>query len=113
MEQQLIKEFFSLMHSAIHGDVLCDDGQISISDEELLSMAAIAIKHDLAYLLAVGLDKNKLLQRCQAISEKEIIKAIYRYEQLNYELGRICKALEEEKVDFLPLKGSVIRKYYP
>ncbi len=113
MNQSTIKTFFSLIDSAIRGDVLWDDGQISISDEELLSMGAIAIKHDLAHLFAVGLDKNKLLQRCQAISEKEIIKAIYRYEQLNYELGRICKALEEEKVDFLPLKGSAIRKYYP
>ena len=39
--------------------------------------------------------------------------AVYRYEKINYELGRLSKVLNEEKIPFIPLKGSVIRQYYP
>ena len=39
--------------------------------------------------------------------------AVYRYEQMQYELEQICETLEKAKIPFIPLKGSVIRKYYP
>jgi hypothetical protein len=39
--------------------------------------------------------------------------AVYRYEQIQYELEQICEALETAKIPFIPLKGSVIRQYYP
>jgi len=38
---------------------------------------------------------------------------VYRYEYQNYELEQICKTLEKSKIPFIPLKGSVIRQYYP
>ena len=113
MNQSKIQAFFTLLGSAIFGDVLSNNEIASIKDDELLSMTAIAKKHDLSHLFALGLDQNKLLKKCQAVSQKDIIKAVYRYEQLNYELGNLCKSLEEAKIDFMPLKGSVIRKYYP
>ena len=45
--------------------------------------------------------------------EQYISKAVFRYEQLNYENERICMALEKAQIPFIPLKGSIIRKYYP
>ncbi len=39
--------------------------------------------------------------------------AVYRYEQQNYELQEICQTLEEAEISFIPLKGSVLRAYYP
>ena len=39
--------------------------------------------------------------------------AVYRYEKINYELGRLRKVLNEAKIPFIPLKGSVLRRYYP
>jgi hypothetical protein len=39
--------------------------------------------------------------------------AVYKYENLNYEYGRLCKTLDEAKIPFIVLKGAVIRKYYP
>lgn len=113
MNQSTIQKFFSLLGSAIFEDVPGDNEIISIKEDELISMIALAKKHDLLHLFALGLDQNKLLENCQVVSQKDIMKAIYRYEQLNYELGNLCKSLEESKIDFMPLKGSVIRKYYP
>ena len=39
--------------------------------------------------------------------------AVYRLEKLNYELTKLCGALEQAEIPFIPLKGSVLRQYYP
>lgn len=33
--------------------------------------------------------------------------------KINHEYNRICDALESVEISFLPLKGSVLRQYYP
>jgi hypothetical protein len=39
--------------------------------------------------------------------------AVSRYERINYELNRLTEILEKGKIPFIPLKGSVLRDYYP
>ena len=39
--------------------------------------------------------------------------AVLRYEKINYELECLRETLNEAKIPFIPLKGSVIRQYYP
>jgi len=39
--------------------------------------------------------------------------AIYRYENINYAFNEIANELEENKIEFIPLKGAVLREYYP
>jgi hypothetical protein len=39
--------------------------------------------------------------------------AVLRYERINYEYKMILETLEKAKIAFIPLKGSVIRDYYP
>ena len=39
--------------------------------------------------------------------------AVYRLEKLNYELTKLCGALEQAEIPFIPLKCSVLRQYYP
>ena len=38
---------------------------------------------------------------------------VYRYETLAYELEELRRVFNDAKIPFIPLKGSVIRKYYP
>ena len=38
--------------------------------------------------------------------------ALFRYERINYELTEICGVLEQSEIPHMPLKGSVMRKYY-
>ena len=70
-------------------------------------------KHDDINILVYGLRKNGLLNKKNISFESEITKAVYRYTLLDYELDNICNTLENAKIEFIPLKGSVIRKYYP
>ena len=76
-------------------------------------MTALARYHDLTHLLALGLRNNGLLTLENGELEKEIFHAAFRFEQLNYELTSICRTLERAQAPFIPLKGSVLRQYYP
>lgn len=113
MKQETNQILFALLRSVIRGNQLQDQEKELLTDEILSELIAISKKHDVAHLIALCLDKNSVSFKGNKDLAGEIIKAVYRYEQINYELGELCKALEKAKIDFMPLKGSVIRKYYP
>lgn len=116
MNQRINQILFALLRSAVYGGQLKDTEKAVFSEEMLPQLLAISRKHDVAHLLAVGIDQNGLISeqlKKESKIEYEILKAVYRYERLNAEYKRICNALEKAEISFLPLKGSVIRKDYP
>lgn len=99
-----------------------------ISARFLIEVYKLSKAHDLAHLVGDALNKSGVFENLPAdldederaaiskVKEKfdeQIFTAVYRYENINYELEQICKTIEEAKIPFIPLKGSVIRKYYP
>ena len=99
-----------------------------VSARFLAAMYQLSKAHDVAHLVGDALNKSGVFENLSAdideneraaiakVKEKfdeQIFTAVYRYENINYELEQICKTLEEAKIPFIPLKGSVIRKYYP
>lgn len=113
MNQDIIKLLFSLLRSAVCGEMLSEEDKSLCNGEILAHAMLLAQKHDLVHLLAVGLKKNGILYKNNAMLEKEILKAIYRSERRSYELENLCKMLETAKIPFIPLKGAVMRNYYP
>ena len=113
MDQRTTQMLFALLRSAICGTKLTEKELDSYSPELLQSLLKISSHHDLIHLLAYGLKLNDLVPEENTEIEKFIFKAVYRYECLKYEYDNICEALEKAHIPFLPLKGSVIRKYYP
>lgn len=112
----LEKIFFSLIRFEITGTELSEETKNLITDEVLPSLFQLARKHDLAHLVADALAKNGLLQngsKAQKYFSQELNLVLCRYEQQNYELLALCEVLEGAKIPFIPLKGSVIRKFYP
>ena len=39
--------------------------------------------------------------------------SVYRNEQIKYAFAQICDTFELSSIPYIPLKGSVIRPYYP
>lgn len=86
----------------------------SVKTDEISYMYGMSSEHDMGHLLGNALDECGVLGE-DIISAKfrnEVFEAIYRYEKLKFEYERICEAFEENGIDFIPLKGSVLREMY-
>ena len=113
MDQRTIQILFALLRSAICGTKLTEEEQNNFAIDLLPDLLKVSLKHDVVHLLALGLKQNGLISKEYSDIEKIIFKAVYRYERINFEYGNLCTALEKAQISFLPLKGSVIRMYYP
>ena len=114
MEQgTTIQILFALLRCAICGTQLTQEEQeqyAAVQTEELLRMAS---RQDVTHLLVLGLKENGLIARENSNIQNCILKAAYRYEKTEFALQNASKALETAQIPFLPLKGAVMRKYYP
>ena len=107
---------FALLRYELQDKPLSDEIKQAITPELLPSLFSLSKKHDLCHLVAEALIKNDLLPKTNEFYKQFFRQhqlAIYRYEQLHYDLTEVCRVLEEEKIEHIPLKGSVIRAYYP
>lgn len=99
-----------------------------LTADGLCELYRLSKSHDLAHLVGDALNKCGGFEKISAgaddagraaiikVREKfdnQIFTAVYRYEKINYELGSLRSVLNGAGIDFIPLKGSVIRKYYP
>ena len=85
-----------------------------VSEETLPVLYKMAKLHDVAHLLMDGLkERGLLIGETAAKLEKQRMVAHFRYEQSKYELSALSEALEQAKIPFIPLKGSILRDYYP
>lgn len=113
MDQRTTQMFFSLLRSAICGTMLTEQEKKKYSFDILEDLLVLSSQQDVVHLLVLGLKRNNLISKENIGIENYMFKAIYRYEQISYEYEKLCNAFEEVCIPFLPLKGSVIRKYYP
>ena len=113
MNTETSKVMFALLRSAVCGGLLSSE-EISLYIPDMLpEILSLAQKHDVIHLIVFALKKNGLLDESNKNLESKMLIAVYRLEKLNYELTKLCTALEQAEVPFIPLKGSVLRQYYP
>ncbi len=108
----------SLFISAIRSE-LCGEkyeAENEISNETLVKLYKLSDSHDMAHIVAEALYKS-----CVCEKENELFAhfqnkarlAVYRYQLLAQEQTVLFSLLENLKVEYLPLKGAVIRNLYP
>lgn len=113
MNTETNKVMFALLRSAVCGGLLSSE-EISLYIPDMLpEILSLAQKHDVIHLIVFALKKNGLLDEGNKNLESKILIAVYRLEKLNYELTKLCETLEQAEIPFIPLKGSVLRRYYP
>lgn len=113
MNLKHVETLFTLLRSVIKDQPLTEQERNAYSPDMLPDLLRLASMHDLAHLLSIAITKNGLPQNEAIDIEAHVLKAVYRYEQLKYAYDKLCPALEDAKIPFIPLKGSVIRSYYP
>ena len=106
----------ALLRYAIRGEAF-DKGALekSLDSKKVATLFTVAQKHDVAHLVALALEDNGIVVEGEAwqgfLKEKE--QAALRYEMIQADILEICACFEKEKIDYIPLKGAVLRAYYP
>ena len=113
MNQNEIEALFAILRSAIDGSELNDREMRAVTPTMLPALFRLSARHDVAHLLALGLRRNGLGGEVERGGEAYVLNAVCRYERQQYEYEKLCAAFERAQVPFLPLKGSVLRAYYP
>lgn len=86
----------------------------AVTDDVLKSVYTFSVEQDVAYIVGSAISKLGLLSGdIKGAFFNEQLASVYRYEQLQHELNSVSQLFEAEKIAFIPLKGSVIRQYYP
>ena len=111
---ELTDVLFSLIRYELCGEEPSKDMADFIDDTVLRKLYKLSKAHDVAHLVGDALFKwNISNELTDGKFQEEQIKAIYRCEQMQYELTRLCEFFNQQKIAFIPLKGSVLRAYYP
>lgn len=84
-----------------------------LTPSAVAALYALSKHHDLTYMTAAA------LRRCGAedmlspefVREEQL--SLYRHQQMKYAYRSICTALDAADIPYIPLKGAVIRPYYP
>lgn len=128
---------FASISSEIWGDAAAKAIITALDFESTASVLHLAQKHDLGHIVASALMHSGILEgekipsgveepceeEAQMREKKRMVlrqtcerlqmAAILRYERLCFALKEIADVLSEARIAFLPLKGTVLRQYYP
>lgn len=79
------------------------------------ALYSLAVRHDLAYIVSSALHKCGPESEDAVYSKlnQKAIMSVYRTEQIKNVFARICDTFDKVSIPYIPLKGSVIRPYYP
>lgn len=106
---------FAILGHMVCGQPLNEDVKNALTPEKMSYLYSLSNGHDLAHIVGHALNKlgvlgeDEVSQKLKRVS----MQAVYRYVQLEHEYDSICKALEEAEIPFLPMKGAILRGYYP
>lgn len=112
----LEEAFFMLI-----GTEICDEStrgvvtNTTLTSDSLEAVYKLAAQHDLVHIAGQALGNLGLLGSDE-LSKKfktAAVQAYAKHMRMEMEYGRICQTLETAQIPFIPLKGAVIRGFYP
>ncbi len=108
--------FFALLSFEIAGAAPADGIPASLSSETATALFALAERHSLLHLITDAIEKNGIAVEDGALREETKRKKQYQlahFLQMEYCFEQLRAALDAAKIPYLPLKGAVLRRYYP
>lgn len=105
----------ALLRAEVCGAELTNDLKPFMTPELLEKVYSLANAHDLAHIAGQALGKLGFLGSDETSNQfrNKTIGAVARYVRLQHEYNVISNCLEAAGIAFLPLKGAVLRRYYP
>lgn len=113
-----------MLLSLLRSEVMGERAEILSDFAEISAVLQMAKKQDFLHVIASALLKTDIfeseaaladerLRAMKAACERAQMMGIYRYETLMHAQGEILRIFSEEKIPHIPLKGAVMREYYP
>lgn len=104
-----------LLRAGICGGDITEETKNNINEENLEELFKLSHKHSVSNIIGDVLFKNKLMPECDMkdVYRISLMTSVAHYQQIRSELQKVSDLFEENKIAHMPLKGSVLRKYYP
>lgn len=114
-EKNVQNILIEILYSAVNEVDDNDSIKQKITPDILISLYRLAKIHDLAHVVSNFVYRNKieLGKELQICLQREEIMSVYRHEQMKYAFEEICSVFDETGIIYIPLKGAVLRLYYP
>lgn len=107
--------FIKILRSELTETELDDSVKEQLTPDVVSALYSLADRHDLAYIALSSLHKCGLKNDDAVYSklDQKAIMSVYRNEQIKYAFAQICDTFDQSSIPYIPLKGSVIRPFYP
>lgn len=111
----LNETLMQLISSEVFGQELHIDPKIPLSEKLLVELLVLSSKHNVANIIASALLNNGLLEKRpqQGQYMTEFYRAVCTYEKQSAVFADIADLFDKNDIDYIPLKGTVIRDMYP
>ncbi len=116
MEAKTLQNIFiKILRAELSEATLDTEIREQLTPGVISALYELSKRHDLAHIVAASLQKNGLLtdDQVSAKFKQENAQAVYRHLQMEYAYKQICDVFEEKGIPYIPLKGAVLRQYYP
>ena len=114
-EKEIQRILTEILYSVVNGTEEAPDIAQRLTEETLISVCRLAKKHDVLHVVSRFVFANKLTlsDAVRSRLEHEEFVSVYRLGQMKHAFGEICDTLDGADIAYVPLKGSVLRPYYP
>lgn len=116
IKQTQLHRLLALIRNAIWNDPLPDNVKFCQTDS-LQPLLELAEKHGLLHLAAYALDKAGMSYPAETSKGTKLVSAqlaaVTSFGMQTHVLSQLSTILEQAQIPFLPLKGSVLRHWYP
>lgn len=116
MEVNTLQDIFiKILRSELNETELDSAVKTQLTPDVISALFSLSKRHDLAHIVSSALNKCNLLTDDEAKKKynQEEILSVYRYVQTEYTYEQIRGIFDKANIPYIPLKGSVIRPYYP
>ena len=105
---------FALLRAGLTGETVSTQVQEACTEEMLQEIYRFAYSQKVVQIIAQALKKMQIPESTVAKAFQEsVFKAFLRAGKIQHAYEGVCRVLEEGQIPFIPLKGSVLRQYYP
>ena len=112
----ITKLFLTVLGAFVRGTSIDESVKPHFTVEVLEKLFKLSKAHDVVQIVSDVLFKNGLLPENEPITVKyqeHQLNALGRYMTIEHEQQMMYCVLEKNEIEFIPLKGSVLREYYP